>query len=61
MVIMRLNYWLRFDFEQAQQFASKLSNITQIERDKQITKEAFIQIAENQEGHFTSVVFQELA
>jgi single-stranded-DNA-specific exonuclease len=51
-----------FDFEQAQQFASEIEqyNSDRKDLDKQITKEAFIQIAENQEeGHFTSVVFQE--
>ncbi|MBC5840256.1 MAG: single-stranded-DNA-specific exonuclease RecJ [Flavobacteriaceae bacterium] len=51
-----------FDFEQAQQFASEIEqyNSDRKDLDKQITKEAFIQITENQEQErFTSVVFQE--
>jgi single-stranded-DNA-specific exonuclease len=51
-----------FDFEQAQQFASEIEqyNSDRKELDKQITKEAFNQIEENQEqDRFTTVVFQE--
>jgi single-stranded-DNA-specific exonuclease len=51
-----------FDFEQAQQFASEIEkyNSDRKELDKQITKEALLQIEENQEKErFTSVVFQE--
>ncbi|MBU0940804.1 MAG: single-stranded-DNA-specific exonuclease RecJ [Bacteroidetes bacterium] len=51
-----------FNFEQAQQFASEIEqyNSDRKDLDKQITKEAFIQITENQEQErFTSVVFQE--
>lgn len=51
-----------FDFEQAQQFASEIEayNSERKDLDKLITKEALLQIAENQEKErFTSVVFQE--
>ena len=51
-----------FDFEQAQQFASEIEqyNSDRKELDKQITKEALLQIEENQEKErFTTVVFQE--
>ena len=51
-----------FNFEQAQQFASEIEqyNSDRKDLDKQITKEAFNQIEENQEQErFTSVVFQE--
>ncbi|MFA9189019.1 single-stranded-DNA-specific exonuclease RecJ [Flavobacterium magnesitis] len=51
-----------FDFEQAQQFASEIEkyNADRKDLDKQITKEAFQQIEENQEQErFTTVVFQE--
>lgn len=51
-----------FDFEQAQQFASEIEayNTERKDLDKQITKEALLQIEENQEkDRFTSVVFQE--
>jgi single-stranded-DNA-specific exonuclease len=51
-----------FDFEQAQQFASEIEqyNSDRKDLDKQITKEALLQITENQEEkNFTSVVFQE--
>lgn len=51
-----------FDFEQAQQFASEIEkyNSDRKDLDKQITKEAFLQIEENKEQErFTSVVFQE--
>lgn len=51
-----------FDFEQAQQFASEIEqyNTDRKDLDKQITKEALQQIAQNQEEkNFTSVVFQE--
>jgi single-stranded-DNA-specific exonuclease len=51
-----------FDFEQAQQFASEIEvyNSERKDLDKQITKEALLQIEENNEKeHFTSVVFQE--
>ena len=51
-----------FDFEQAQQFASEIEqyNSDRKDLDKQITKEALLQIEENQEKErFTTVVFQE--
>jgi single-stranded-DNA-specific exonuclease len=51
-----------FDFEQAQQFASEIEQYNSDRKvlDKQITKEAFKQIEENQEqDRFTTVVFQE--
>jgi single-stranded-DNA-specific exonuclease len=51
-----------FDFEQAQQFASEIEayNSERKVLDKLITKEALLQIVENQEKErFTSVVFQE--
>lgn len=51
-----------FDFEQAQQFASEIEqyNSDRKDLDKQITKEAFNQIEENNEqDRYTSVVFQE--
>ncbi|MNQ42170.1 Single-stranded-DNA-specific exonuclease RecJ [compost metagenome] len=51
-----------FDFEQAQQFASEIEayNSERKDLDKLITKEALLQIEENQEKErFTSVVFQE--
>jgi single-stranded-DNA-specific exonuclease len=51
-----------FDFEQAQQFASEIEqyNSDRKDLDKQITKEALLQIIENQEKEkFTSVVYQE--
>ena len=51
-----------FNFEQAQQFASEIEqyNSDRKDLDKQITKEAFNQIEENNEqDRFTSVVFQE--
>jgi single-stranded-DNA-specific exonuclease len=51
-----------FDFERAQQFASEIEkyNSDRKDLDKQITKEAFLQIEENKEQErFTSVVFQE--
>ena len=51
-----------FDFEQAQQFASEIEqyNSDRKDLDKQITKEALLQITTNQEEkNFTSVVFQE--
>ena len=51
-----------FDFEQAQQFASEIEkyNADRKELDKQITKEAFLQIEKNQEQkRFSTVVFQE--
>ena len=51
-----------FDFEQAQQFASEIEayNSERKDLDKLITKEALLQIIENQEKErFTSVVFQE--
>ena len=51
-----------FNFEQAQQFASEIEqyNSDRKDLDKQITKEAFLQIEENKEQQrFTSVVFQE--
>ena len=51
-----------FDFEQAQQFASEIEkyNSDRKDLDKQITKEALLQIETNQEKErFTTVVFQE--
>lgn len=51
-----------FDFEQAQQFASEIEtyNSDRKDLDKQITKEALLQIEDNLEKeHFTTVVFQE--
>ncbi len=51
-----------FDFEQAQQFASEIEtyNSDRKDLDKQITKEALLQIESNLEKeHFTTVVFQE--
>ena len=51
-----------FDFEQAQQFAAEIEqyNSDRKDLDKQITKEALLQIEENQEKErFTTVVFQE--
>nr|WP_315151862.1 single-stranded-DNA-specific exonuclease RecJ [uncultured Flavobacterium sp.] len=51
-----------FNFEQAQLFASEIEqyNSDRKDLDKQITKEALQQIAQNQEGkNFTTVVFQE--
>ena len=51
-----------FDFEQAQQFASEIEqyNSDRKDLDKQITKEAFTQIEENQEQErYTSVVYKE--
>ena len=51
-----------FNFEQAQQFASEIEQYNSERKglDKQITKEALLQIEENQEkDRFTSVVFQE--
>lgn len=51
-----------FDFEQAQQFASEIEayNSERKDLDKQITKEALLQIEENSEKErFTTVVFQE--
>lgn len=51
-----------FDFEQAQQFASEIEqyNSNRKDLDKQITKEAFLQIEQNQEQErFTTVVYQE--
>ena len=51
-----------FNFEQAQQFASEIEqyNSDRKDLDKQITKEAFQQIIENQEqDRFSTVVFQE--
>jgi len=51
-----------FDFEQAQQFASEIEsyNSERKDLDKQITKEALLQIEENLEKErFTTVVFQE--
>jgi single-stranded-DNA-specific exonuclease len=50
-----------FDFEQAQQFASEIEayNSERKDLDKQITKEALLQIEENSEKErFTTVVFQ---
>jgi single-stranded-DNA-specific exonuclease len=50
-----------FDFEQAQQFASEIEqyNSDRKDLDKQITKEALLQIEENEEKErFTSVVYQ---
>ena len=51
-----------FNFEQAQQFASEIEQYNSERKglDKQITKEALLQIEENEEKErFTSVVFQE--
>ena len=51
-----------FDFEQAQQYASEIEayNSERKDLDKLITKEALLQIEENQEKErFTTVVFQE--
>lgn len=51
-----------FNFEQAQQFASEIEqyNSDRKDLDKQITKEAFQQIIQNQEeDRFSTVVFQE--
>ncbi|RXM47972.1 single-stranded-DNA-specific exonuclease RecJ [Flavobacterium sp. YO12] len=51
-----------FDFEQAQQFASEIEqyNADRKDLDKKITKEAFLQITENnEEERFSTVVFQE--
>lgn len=51
-----------FNFEQAQQFASEIEtyNSERKDLDKQITKEALLQIEENNEKErYTSVVFQE--
>ena len=51
-----------FNFEQAQQFASEIEqyNSDRKDLDKQITKEAFQQIIQNQEEErFSTVVFQE--
>ncbi|KDN55114.1 single-stranded-DNA-specific exonuclease RecJ [Flavobacterium seoulense] len=51
-----------FNFDQAQQFASEIEkyNADRKDLDKQITKEAFQQIEQNQEQQrFTTVVFQE--
>jgi single-stranded-DNA-specific exonuclease len=51
-----------FDFEQAQQFASEIEvyNTDRKGLDQQITKEALLQIEENQEQkRYTTVVFQE--
>lgn len=51
-----------FDFEQAQQFASEIEiyNSERKDLDKQITKEALLQIEENKEQkRFTTVVFHE--
>jgi single-stranded-DNA-specific exonuclease len=51
-----------FNFEQAQQFASEIEqyNSDRKDLDKRITKEAFLQILENQEEErFSTVVFQE--
>ena len=51
-----------FDFEQAQQFASEIEqyNSDRKDLDKHITKEAFLQIEQNQEqNRFTTVVYQE--
>ena len=51
-----------FNFEQAQQFASEIEayNSERKDLDKQITKEALLQIEKNQEKErFTTVVFQE--
>ncbi|MEA9415493.1 single-stranded-DNA-specific exonuclease RecJ [Flavobacterium sp. PL02] len=51
-----------FNFEQAQQFASEIEkyNADRKDLDKQITKEAFQQIEQNQEqNRFSTVVFQE--
>lgn len=51
-----------YNFEQAQQFASEIENYNseRKELDKQITKEALLQIEENKEKEqFSTVVFQE--
>jgi len=51
-----------FDFEQAQQFAAEIEqyNSDRKDLDQQITKEALLQIEENEEKErFTTVVFQE--
>jgi single-stranded-DNA-specific exonuclease len=51
-----------FDFDQAQQFALEIEkyNTDRKDLDKQITKEALLQIEENNEkDHFTTVVFNE--
>lgn len=51
-----------FDLEQAQQFASEIEqyNSDRKQLDQQITKEALLQIEENEEeNNFTSVVFKE--
>lgn len=51
-----------FDFDQAQQFASEIEqyNADRKDLDKKITKEAFLQITENNEQErFSTVVFQE--
>ncbi|UUW09744.1 single-stranded-DNA-specific exonuclease RecJ [Flavobacterium plurextorum] len=51
-----------FDFDQAQQFASEIEqyNADRKDLDKKITKEAFLQITENnEEERFSTVVFQE--
>ncbi|MEO8238267.1 MAG: single-stranded-DNA-specific exonuclease RecJ [Flavobacterium sp.] len=51
-----------FDFEQAQQFASEIEqyNSDRKDLDKKITKEAYLQIIENNEQErFSTVVFQE--
>ncbi len=51
-----------YNFEQAQQFASEIENYNSERRDldKQITKEALLQIEENKEKEqFATVVFQE--
>jgi single-stranded-DNA-specific exonuclease len=51
-----------FDFEQAQQFASEIEkyNADRKDLDKNITREAFAQIQENQEqNRFTTVVYKE--
>jgi single-stranded-DNA-specific exonuclease len=51
-----------FDFEQAQQYALEIEkyNADRKDLDKQITREALLQIEENNETeHFTTVVFQE--
>jgi single-stranded-DNA-specific exonuclease len=51
-----------FDFDRAQQFASEIEqyNADRKDLDKKITKEAFLQITENNEqDRFSTVVFQE--
>jgi single-stranded-DNA-specific exonuclease len=50
-----------FDFEQAQQFASEIEqyNSDRKDLDKQITKEALLQIEKKMKERFTSVVYQE--